>query len=291
MGSTVVGSSMRKTAGAGIVVLALLLAGCGDGASVSSGGPTTTEPAGSDDVVHGTALGSGSWGGARTTPDGDLLITFTGGPPYETGDPCTIAYDVRSEEDDAEVRVTFRARSPKPSGGPFGCEDLGYGREVVVELERPFGDRRLVEVQFDREQPVFDGSTLREPTALPEGWELLSEGPGYPDPETATSWSRTWGPPAPEPSDDRCTPAPAPVTLTQGPPAIVEQPAPNGERVVATHDVAGAEATYAESAVANTRRLTWVADGVGFVLTSGDRCAGDPPTTPELLLEIARSLG
>lgn len=74
-------------------------------------------------------------------------------------------------------------------------------------------------------------------------------------------------------------------------PAIVEQPAPNGERVVATHDVGGAEATYAEGDVANTRRLTWVADSIGFVLTSGDRCAGDPPTAPELLVETARSLG
>lgn len=278
-----------------MAVLVLAGSACGsEGSSVRTEGTATTGPAGSGDVADAAPLGDGSWSGARTTGDGDVLITFVGGKPYQEGNACTVDYSADVTESDEEVRVDITARSPaRPDDaatGPVTCTSEGHFRTLTVDLERPLGDRRLIEGQFDPVQPVFDGASLREPSALPEGWVQLSEWPGFPHPELSSSWSRTWGAASPPPVDGRCTPAPAPVTLTQGPPSIVEQPAPNGERVVATHDVGGAEAAYAESDRANGRRLTWVADGIGFVLTSGDRCADDPPTTPELLLQIARSL-
>ena len=274
----------------GVVVLLALAGGAcgGEGSSVSTEGTTTALPADSEDVVDGSPLGDGSWSGARTTKEGDVLIAFVGGKPYQEGNGCTVDYSADVTESDEEVRVDITARSPAPPAGePVACTLEGYVRTLTVDLERPLGDRRLIEGQFDQVQPVFDGASLREPAALPEGWSQRSEGPR---PERSSSWSRTWGPASPPPVDGRCTPAPAPVTLTQGPPAIVEQAAPHGERVVATHDVGGAEVTYAEGERANSRRLTWVADGIGFVLTSSDRCVGDPPTDVERLLEIARSL-
>lgn len=289
---------MRKAAAVRVVLLSVVLAGCADGGtSVSSGGPTTTgaaDPAPATDLVDGSPLGDGSWNGARTTSDGDILVSFIGGKPYQEGNACTVGYSADATESDEEVRLDITARSPaRPATAtaePVACTSEGYFRTLTVDLELPLGDRRLIEGQFDRVQPVFDGASLREPSALPEGWVQLSEGPGFPHPELSSSWSRTWGAASPPPVDGRCASAPAPVTLTQGPPAIVEAPAPHGERVVATHDVGGAEAAYAESDRANGRRLTWVADGIGFVLSSSDRCVGDPPTTAERLLEIARAL-
>ena len=273
---------MRRIAGV-LVAVGLCGAACGN--------DVTPEAPAPEDAVRADALGAGSWSGARTTDDG-LLISFVGGREYEAGNPCTVEYSDRTEETDHDVRVEIVARTPvpSPSDEPVACTSEGHFRTLTIPLTRPLGDRRLVEVQFDRIQPVFDGATLLEPETLPAGWSLLFEGPGHPHPEEATSWARTWGPPMPPPNEGSCTPSPAPVTLTQGPPGIVDQPAPNGERTVATHDVGGAQATYAESDTANSRRLTWVARDIGFVLSSSDRCVGDPPTSPAFLVELARSL-
>lgn len=276
---------VRRRWAAVLAALALAVGACGD--------EEAPPPTASDDTERVDALGPGSWTGARTTDDG-LLMTLVGGKPYAAGNPCTVEYSARTEESDDEVRVGITATSPAPppedADLPLACTAEGHFRTVAVDLARPLGTRRLVEAQFDRAQPVFDGSTLLEPGELPEGWSQLSEGPGFPRLGALSSWSRTWGPPEPPPTDGHCTPAPAAVTLTQGPPAIAEGPAPNGERTVSTHDVGGVEATYAEAEAANSRRLTWVAGGLGFVLTSVNRCVGDPPTPVETLVDLARSL-
>ena len=276
------------------VMLALGLGACGDEpASVVAEEPSTTAAmsGGSDDLIDENPLGSGSWTGARTTDDG-LLITFVGGRTYEAGKPCSVDYTARATETEDDVRIVIVARSPaRPADDFFACTAEGHFRSIAVTLERPLGDRTLIEAEFDRTQPVFDGSTLLQPTALPDGWVLLQEEAGYPGSEQATAWSRTWGPPRAAPdADGRCAPTASAMTLTQGPPAVASRPVATGGQPVSTHDVGGAEATLTEGTASAIRSLAWARDGVGLELTSFAGCEGTPPASEELLLHVARSL-
>jgi hypothetical protein len=243
-----------------------------------------------DDVEETEALGPGSWMGARTSRDGrSLVLVIIGGPAYRAGDHCTVDYRADVTETESEVRLRIVARRPKPSGD-YSCNTRGHSRLIEVGLAQPFGDRRLVEEQFAREQPVFDGSHLLDPGWLPGDWSLLHEAPGYPEPESVRYWSRTWGQPSPPPTDDHCTPSPTPVTLTQGPADRVERYPSNGERPTDRYEVRGQDATYYTGGSANITRLAWTEGDRGYVLASGDRCVGDTPPTPELLVRIANSL-
>lgn len=247
-------------------------------------------PVSPNDVERADALGLGSWTGARTSPDGRaLVITFVGGRPYQAGDPCTVDYRGEVTETATEVRLRVFARSPKPAGS-YTCTMEGHTRKMTVRLAQPFGHRHLIEEQFNREQPVFDGAQLLEPSSLPSGWQLLTESAGYPDQETARYWSRTWGQPAPPPTGDRCTPSPAPVTLTQGPADLVARYPSNGERPTGSYDVRGHQATYFSGASAGITRLAWTEGDRGFVLGSAGRCAGDTSPSADDLVRFARSL-
>jgi hypothetical protein len=42
---------------------------------------------------------------------------------------------------------------------------------------------------------VFDGSTLRDPQRLPDGWVLRGEGVAHPAIDPSQAWLRSWGPP------------------------------------------------------------------------------------------------
>lgn len=251
---------------------------------------TFAPPSTAGHVEDTDPLGPGSWVGARTSADGtSLVVAIIGGPPYRAGDHCTVDYRADVAETDSDVRLRIIARSPTPTED-HDCDAMGHQRLIEVELAQAFGDRRLIEEQFDRQQPVFDGSELLEPGWLPGDWSLLYEGPGYPDPESAMYWSRTWGQPSPPPTDDHCTPSPTPVTLTQGPADLVERYPSSGERPTDRYEVRGHEATYFNGGSAHVTRLAWVEGDRGRVLASDVRCVGDPPPSPELLVQIASSL-
>jgi hypothetical protein len=127
------------------------------------------------------ALGPGSWSGARTTADG-LLVVFVGGAEYREGDPCSVAYRAEADESADEVRLRIGAWSPPAADGqPATCNAMGHTRQVEVTLGEPLGGRKLIEEQFDRQQPVFDGATLAEVGWVPEGWRAGPEIPGSPD--------------------------------------------------------------------------------------------------------------
>lgn len=282
------------------VALLVVTAGCGDASPEVTVGAGNDAPSTNDAPQHDASdsqdrsmrwepaqLGSGSWSGGRTSPDGEsLLIALVGGPEYREGNPCTVAYDAEVEETPSEVRLKMLSARP-PARGEFGCTEEGHFRTVQVDLAAPLGTRRLVEVQFDREQPVFDGSRLLKPTWLPDGFSLRHEGAGYPNPEAVTSWQRTWVGPGRAPDGDPCQ---SPISLTQGPAALVEEYPSNGEQARRTDDVRGATASYYDGGSAGVIRLAWTHGDEGFVLASMPSCVGDVPASEETLVRIARSL-
>jgi len=262
-------------------------------ATTPGSSPSTTTTTAADDIETANRLGRGSWEGARTTPDGaGLVISFVGRAEYRAGEPCTASYRAVATESDEQVRVVILARSPRtaPSDRPVVCSLAGYSHTVEVALTRPLAGRVLVEEQFEREHPVFDGSTLLTPESLPAGWTELVEGPGFLDQEASRYWSRTWGPPTPAPIGGACAPGAQPVTLVQGPADLVERYPSNGEQPVATFVVRGNEATYLAGGASEVSRLTWTEGDTGFVLVAMPSCGGDPPPAPEFLVEFGNAL-
>lgn len=282
------------------VALLVVTAGCGGASPEATVGPGNGAPSANDAPQHDASesqdrsmrwepaqLGSGSWSGARTSPDGEsLLIALVGGPEYREGNPCTVAYDAEVEETPSGVRLTMLSASP-PARAGYGCTEEGHFRTVQVDLAAPLGTRRLVEVQFDREQPVFDGSRLLKPTWLPDGLTLRHEGAGYPNPEEVRSWQRTWAGPDRVSQGDPCQ---SPISLTQGAAALVEEYPSLGEQARRTHDVRGATATYYDGDSVGVTRLAWTEGDEGFVLASTPSCVGDVPASEETLVRIARNL-
>ena len=281
-----------------VVALALLVAACGEGGqSVASGdvvdASTTTTLLG--DEVRAEALGEGSWQGARTSPDPKLVvIAIIGAAPYQPRNPCTADYSAVAIETSKEVRIRFVSRSPSWTSAPGvnGCHSIGYSRMIEVRLRVPLGDRALVEAQFDRQQPVFDGSRLYVPTWLPRGMSLVAEQPGYPDHERARYWQRTWAATRPdEPDwDGSCVAGQPPVTLTQGPADLVDRHPVANATVGEPTSVGGTAATYRSNERGDMSELRWVQDGVGLVLSTHLGCDRDTPMRRSTLMRIAESL-
>jgi len=258
------------------VSLLLVLAGCGAPAS-----DLDWQPAG---------LGRSGWEGARTSADGrSILITFTGGPQFDADDHCTVAYRAVVNETPSEVRVEVLSASPSSWGGG-SCNDMGHVRTLDIDLTQPLAGRRLVQVDVERERPVFDGSRLVEPSWLPDGWELTSERPGYPDPESVTSWARAWAGQRPPPVRGRCISTDTGLLLTQGSTDLLDKQRSIGDNPVRAHDVNGHLASYQEGGQPPSARLSWSDGERGFVLDAVPGCEGDAPASEEKLLRFARGL-
>lgn len=257
-------------------------------------GSAGTAVAGDDGRWEPYVMPPGGPTGTRTSADGrSLLITFVGGAPYVDGQPCTIAYRaevISSSGDEVGVRL-FSNAPPPPDDEPWGCTDEGYSRSVEVDLDAPLGDRVVVEEDSQRRLNVFDGSLLTEPTWMPDGWSLRNEQAGYPDPETALYWERTWGPEPVPPTGDMCTPADGPISLTQGPSSGPERDISHLEPV-SIHDVGGATATYYEErpSAAHQVALAWESNGQEFLVGSGPSCFDEGAASLERLLQFARAL-
>jgi hypothetical protein len=179
------------------------------------------------------------------------------------------------------------------------CTAEAYGRQVHVALAEPLGDRRLVEAASGRVLPVFDGSSLRAPMWLPAGWELLSEGPGYPDPTSGRYWSQSWGEAQPAPVGDRCVPTSMPVTLVTGPVDLIERhPAaglaagtgPGTALEVGGHPAVLHVDETTGSAAEGSAVLVWSDGSTGHVLQTGPRCVGDETLPLDVLVRIAESV-
>ena len=258
------------------VSLLVVLAGCG-----ALGADLDWEPA---------ELGRSGWEGARTSADGrSILITVMGGPELDADDHCTMAYRAVVDETPSEVRVEVLSASPSSwSGG--SCNDAGYMRAIDVDLAQPLAGRRLVQVDGERERPVFDGSLLVEPSWLPDGWKLKFDGPGYPNPERVTSWARRWAADRPPPVGRRCIPTEAGILLTQGSKDLPEAQRSIGDNPVRAHDLNGHTASYQEGGQPPSARLSWSDGEHGFVLETQSGCEGDTLPSEETLLRFTRGL-
>ena len=260
---------------------ALLLAVATAGCSLTSSGATKEE-----------SFGMGSWQGARTSRDPrQLVVAIVGGPEYDLANPCSKRYLGVAEETHAQVIVRIRSQGPPNPPQQLACTMEGHSRTATVQLDRPLGLRALVVAPLVGVQPVFPGETLLEPPWLPDGWRVGADGAGYPDPEKARYWSRSWAPPEPTARTD-CTPdRVAGVSLTQGPADVVGRSAVGGERSQSQHDIGGSPAVYGVNETTGSARLAWVRGEQGFVVSSLPRCAGSAAASEATLVRFARGLG
>jgi hypothetical protein len=268
--------------------------GCGTSGVGVDGGSPTANPVGSTlvvpggDVVMDDALTPGAWTGARTSRDGlSVLVFFVGAAEYEPSQPCTMRYVPVLYESEAEVRVTVRGEHPPTADDMVLCPLAGYPRSVTVDLAQPFGDRSLVAVGEPRE--VFDGSTLAEPRWIPEGWLFNSESPGSFD-GGATSWIRSWTPPAPS-GAGACPLGASGLALLEGSPDVIDRSAsPVEPSITGTYDINGSTATSAVQSNRDLTGLAWTIGNRGYLLSSAPACDGDQPPSLDIMLQFARSL-
>jgi len=166
-----------------------------------------------EDAWEPYVIAAGGLTGTRTSPDAQsLLVTFVGGAPYVAGEHCTVAYRAEADEPRDEVVVRlFSNAPPPPDEENWDCTAEGHFRSVEIDLDAPLGDRAVREDESQRRLEVFDGSLLAEPTWMPDGWTLRSEQAGYPAPENASYWERTWGPEPLPPTGNTCTPTDGPI--------------------------------------------------------------------------------
>ena len=127
---------------------------------------------------------------AARVDDESVVVTFTGGKPLAVSELCGEDYEATVEESDTTVTVTvhrYRLR-PQPPFSFYGCTMEGYARTVSAELNRPLGDRDLIDGTTGenvdvRRTPVWGA------TWLPAGWSLQNESGFFID-----QWSLGYGP-------------------------------------------------------------------------------------------------
>jgi hypothetical protein len=255
--------------------------------------PTTTSmkkaAASTDTEIHWDAWDWARYVPVRTTNHGsDLLILDLPGPPYKADEPCTLAIHVALTETDSQVRVRLgesrpldrRPPPPPPSAG-YACALVGVPQPITIHLARPFGGRQLVDEHTNEAVPVLDEDTLATVEWLPDGW--------HPGRESGTrseggfSWTRSFGPDRPAPTDNRCTATDAGMSLREG--------AARGyrEAIEGEEDVHGVRATYREHDNGGSS-LTWVEHEQLYVVASQVGCEGDRVAPKETMLHFARSL-
>lgn len=108
-------------------------------------------PAGEWDPYGDNPIGTRIEAAYGTPADTQLTVSFVGSPGR--GDkPCGADYTAEAVESDLAVVVivrasqTFTPDSPRPT--LMVCIALGALRTATVELDRPLGDRTVLEVQF-----------------------------------------------------------------------------------------------------------------------------------------------
>jgi hypothetical protein len=107
-------------------------------------------PAGQSRTSVGVSIG----GSVRITGNGrHLLISFTGGPPFKSSEPCSVDYRAIVTETRQQVRVRLIASSPKHVGIVV-CAAAGFSRHLSVSLAQPLGQRALIDDQTGQVLPI-----------------------------------------------------------------------------------------------------------------------------------------
>ncbi len=266
-----------------VLLLGTLFAGAAILVRVASpGGPA-------DGPIRWDSLGTGSWQAARTANGGrDILIKLIGGREWKAGDPCSVAYHVQVTESATQVRLRLGQSSPPdrrpplPPGSGYGCASIGYDRSITAHLARPLGARQVIEAQFDRIHPIFDGETLASIGWLPDGWHQLSEG-GFTVAGGALHWNRRFGPHRPDRTRTPCAPTEAGFGLSEGPVDRVGPPPASGD------DVHRTKANYQQYDPRDAR-LLWIEHSRLYVVASTTVCEGDRLASKDTMLHFARAL-
>ena len=246
---------------------------------------TSTTTAAAPDAFD--SFGPGSWQAARTNHDGTVLtVFFVGGKEYDEANPCSVRYVPDVAETQTEVRVRIQAVHPRraePSPSRLICTSEGYFRHIDAPLAQPLAGRTVIEDQFNRPQPVFDGTTLADATWVPDGWTAGYEGSrSTPWPV----WHRTWFPPGAAVTVNGTCSAQTGLGLDEGPAAL----ATSYQRPDDTlEDVHGNTARYGVKPDGTTT-LAWQENGQGLVVSTIFRCPGNTVTPKETVLQFARSL-
>jgi hypothetical protein len=197
------------------IAVALILAACSGSVPAATNSPGTPSP----DVSPSTATETVPLASTTPTPiaeepswppqpDRDLRfvpisqltlskdgrrinLDFVGGRPYLLDDPCSVDYaaTVAVVEGVLEVGVD-ESRGPAPTEGT-GCDSMGYGRSVEVDLDEPFTGsvwRDLTGYVHFLAPP----EGLVELAGLPDGWELRAQRDVEESP--TGRWERTYSP-------------------------------------------------------------------------------------------------
>jgi hypothetical protein len=274
---------------AGIVVVARR---AGDDATTTDAGEpgaaATTAPAAEPPI--GPVLDA-NWDGVRTDGSG-LVVAFLGLPPSASpDDPCQADYRAVVDQSDTVVTVTVHGTHVDSCG-----VDLAVGRSLAVDLDRPLGDRSLVNGATERHEVAFDGSVLPEAGWLPDGWVQLTDQPADPHPPgLVTEWQVGWGPP--RSGGTACGADVSPVTLTVGPASeLLARSWVTSFSTVGSTEVGGRPAEQARyrsgppEHPSDETMLRWSTGDTGYVVRSAPSCPGEPPADFALLQRLADGL-
>lgn len=231
-------------------------------------------------------------GGARTAGARGLTVSFVGAPAVtDPDDPCQVDYRASARESGGRVRVAVRP-VVRAVHRRAGCVDLGVFRTVTLRLDRPVGDRTVVDAATGAVVPVFDGAARLRPGWLPAGWTVQGEGAGGCwSSEPVPCWHQTWGTPEREDAD-ACDAGTGYVQLAQlDGPTDPGAFAPDPAVTTTTATVRGAPAEVrVDPRGPGTVTVRWAEGSQSLVLLGGASCSGAPAPTADVVLRIADHL-
>lgn len=143
-----------------------------DPSATTSTSSTISEEPDEPVLLRRTARAGVDWDVAITSGR-TVTVTFGGGSPGELTNPCAMDYQLRTREDAEEVGIAIDVTG-RAEG--IECTDEGYGWALTAELEKPLGDRRLMSRRNGSERETVQLETRLEPTWLPAGLALISDG-------------------------------------------------------------------------------------------------------------------
>jgi hypothetical protein len=117
-------------------------------------------------------------------------VDFIGGRDFDPDDPCSVAYDGTGEVVDEVLVIGIYAQPhPQPLPPNMGCDAIGFGRSMTLELDEPFAGSVVHDLGG---QVLFlePPAGLAEIGGLPKGWKPLREGNVLG--KAAPRWERVW---------------------------------------------------------------------------------------------------
>ena len=140
------------------------------------------------------------WDAARSGTVSDLdgvgvVVAFIGAPEIrDRSDRCGATYVALGEESETEVIISVHpvmSQAITEGSEPFGCRAIGARRIAEVALVTPSGSRTVRDGSDGSLHKIFDGSTVLDPSWMPDGFSLTAEGAVTMAP-SLDGWQRVW---------------------------------------------------------------------------------------------------